>query len=368
MGLESQRNAAHDIKNDLQEVVGLVSAYDQELISRGNSNNNVDRVLEDPNPNGGHSPSSSNGGLAIQYIEEDPREIYAVPERSTSAGALGGKDTWRTQSELRALAKVQHTPLRKTVLQRKVNASRDGPFQTLTTGETRLGTDHLSTTTRGTKKKKTSSSTKFNQRNSPLDLDVSSRVSRAASRITTRLESNLRDTRTTIQRKLLVPTIKACDLASVIYHDVAYDPLITYERDPDFPSIVETDSAWFRNCLANLVGNAKKHGPKASRITVRLLWLAKSSTIKVEVEDEGKGVSVQQAMRTYITGLGGTVGADGSIFWLKLPILEEPVTMHPLYLTFTGNAEQGFIDYFQPSVAVITLAVSLYLFMTFLTA
>ena len=209
--LESQRNAAHDIKNDLQEVVGLVSAYDQELISRGNSNNNVDRVLEDPNPNGGHSPSSSNGGLAIQYIEEDPREIYAVPERSTSAGALGGKDTWRTQSELRALAKVQHTPLRKTVLQRKVNASRDGPFQTLTTGETRLGTDHLSTTTRGTKKKKTSSSTKFNQRNSPLDLDVSSRVARAASRITTRLESNLRDTRTTIQRKLLVPTIKACD-------------------------------------------------------------------------------------------------------------------------------------------------------------
>ena len=185
-------------------------------------------------------------------------------------------------------------------------------------------------------------------------------------------------------------------VASVIYHDVAYDPLITYEKDPDFPSIVETDSAWFRNCLANLVGNAKKHGPKASKITVRLLWLAKSSTIKVEVEDEGKGVSVQQAMslfcedstrqgsnthgisslsgiglqavRTYITGLGGTVGADGSIFWLKLPILEEPVTMHPLYLTFTGNAEQGFIDYFQPSVAVITLAVSLYLFMTFLTA
>ena len=61
-----------------------------------------------------------------------------------------------------------------------------------------------------------------------LDLDVKSRVARAASRIAKRLETGLRDTRTAIQQKTLVPTIAACDLATTIYKDVAYDPLISY--------------------------------------------------------------------------------------------------------------------------------------------
>ena len=393
--IESQRNAAHDIRNDLQEVVGLVSTLDQAYLSQNNSGGDADDYSYGKGNDG-------NGGLSVHYTDQDPRELQNQATRSTSEGAA---DNWKTQSELRELKKrFAHHPLspftqmnnnktttasgteirRGDVVRRSsstISQLQQSQQQSQQSHETKHYAEDMERNSDTLRQRHSSSSLKSND-DSPLDLDVKSRVRRAATRIKTRLESGLRDTHTAIQRKLLVPTIEPCDLASVIYYDVAYDPLITYEKDDDFPSIVETDSAWFRNCLANLIGNAKKHGPKHSKINVRLLWLAQSSTIKVEVKDEGKGVSSHQALtifrddrplgahigengiglqavRTYISGLGGSVGADGSTFWLKLPVVEEPVNMHPLFLTFTGNAELKFCEYFQPSLPVITLSVSM---------
>ena len=53
-------------------------------------------------------------------------------------------------------------------------------------------------------------------------------------------------------------------------------------------------------------------------------------------------------------GLGGSVGAEGSVFWLKLPIREPPVEMHSVILTFVGKgAEKSFRDYLMPSIPVV---------------
>ena len=50
----------------------------------------------------------------------------------------------------------------------------------------------------------------------------------------------------------------------------------------------------------------------------------------------------------------GSVGAEGSVFWLKLPIREPPVEMHSVILTFVGKgAEKSFRDYLMPSIPVV---------------
>jgi two-component system OmpR family sensor kinase len=90
----------------------------------------------------------------------------------------------------------------------------------------------------------------------------------------------------------------------------------------------------------NLVGNARKHGPEAAPVTVRVR--RDRDRAVVEVRDEGKGLSEADAARAFDrfwrsdpgregSGLGlaivravvqrhgGTVGVRGSTFTLRLP-------------------------------------------------
>jgi len=117
-----------------------------------------------------------------------------------------------------------------------------------------------------------------------------------------------------------------------------------------------------------------------------------TSTLQVEVEDAGSGVAEAQAIsifrdrglsniglngatsiglhavRTHMTGLGGSVGANGSTFWLKLPVREEPMAIHPVTLEFSENAEKGFREYYVPSVSVMLTSFILYTTLSFLAA
>ena len=79
-------------------------------------------------------------------------------------------------------------------------------------------------------------------------------------------------------------------------------------------------------------------------IHVRMSYLQSSCEASIEVTDQGKGVTPVQAREifnlakassttdgsgngiglkatlTYISGLGGTCGADGATFWIKFPL------------------------------------------------
>ena len=92
---------------------------------------------------------------------------------------------------------------------------------------------------------------------------------------------------------------------------------------------------WVRTIVQNLVGNAKKHGPRGGTVVVRLSYLADTAEASIEVQDEGKGISPAEArsvfessdgiglksVRTYVKGLGGSYGCcrNPSTFWVKFP-------------------------------------------------
>ena len=438
--LESQRNAAHDIKNDLQEVVGLVSTlgnYDESDSDGGGGGANGQLVVQyteekesDSGPRRNYSSDSTSSKEALHSLTQEQLRHFAIkkfayqesPVTKASAanttkfayqespGERGGRTGKNTETNPSAANTTTPTttPDDTTAAATAATATTVNDTTTATNNTTTANgttppnttTDRSSSTSSTASLARSISSTSStssasarkstnltSNKESLLDYDVKSRVTRAAGRITTRLETGLRDTASAIERKLLLPTIEPCDLASIVYRDVAYDPLIAFEKDEDFPSIIETDAAWMRNCVANLVGNAKKHGPKESKIVVRLLWFAKLSELKIEIEDEGSGVSDDQAIsifldrgsavgengiglqavHTYITGLGGSVGAKGSVFWLKLPVREKPVVMDTITLSFSGNAEEGFREsYNKLSIPIMLLCFLLYSTMTFL--
>jgi hypothetical protein len=103
--------------------------------------------------------------------------------------------------------------------------------------------------------------------------------------------------------------------------------------DKNFPSTVTTDSEWLRTCILNLVHNAKKHGPLNGTVDIHLIWVAETSSIRIEVIDEGQGLSPAKsrdiwrgkggglgilAVISYIEGLGGKCGNKGSTFFIEV--------------------------------------------------
>ena len=333
--LETQRNAAHDIRNDLQEVMGLVELSNNTGIYEGGNTGGGGGKSDLSHPNILSGTAAQSGGvsnsLRTEIIDEHPSKVRAVPP-------------YRDRSSFSASRSVSD--------QREQNVGNDSVAAT-------LGPD-----------------------------EVKSRVRRGIGRIRLRLEASLRDTKTAIQRKDLLPTIEPCDLAELVRAEVASDPQIEFFISPDFPTQVQTDSAWFLHCVSNLVGNAKKHGGQG-QIQVQLLWDPPASVIRFEVTDSGSGVTEAQchalfrdhsgapviqktghgiglqSVQTYIRGLGGTCGAVRSTFWLRLPIIQRPTKMGRIFLNFQGTEETNFRKHYVPSPSVFVVSYGLYSVCTF---
>ena len=186
--------------------------------------------------------------------------------------------------------------------------------------------------------------------------------------MTQRLETSLRDGRNTMLDEMsrLVPEILPCNLGKLILEDYILDPLVVVEISGDFPERCETDSAWVKTCVLNLVSNAKKHGPTNRPVKIQLIWMSETSTIRVAVTDEGSGLSPARsrivwrgqagrqnkgisigigAIRSYIDGLGGSYGSENSTFWVQVPggMTISSFTMSPWTLRFvSAQAEQKF--------------------------
>ena len=122
----------------------------------------------------------------------------------------------------------------------------------------------------------------------------------------------------------------------IMEEELRLDDLIKFTVSKEFPESIETDVPWIRTILQNLIHNAKKHGPSNSIIDVHLSYV-KNKGITIKVTDKGPGINPVRArdlfdpettntgigliaVQTYITGLKGTCGANGSTFWVKFPM------------------------------------------------
>jgi signal transduction histidine kinase/CheY-like chemotaxis protein len=345
--LETQRNAAHDIRNDLQEVLGLVELSNstgiyKDITGDGDGGHNPE-TLRNLRENDARS-DEVNGSLRVEIIDENPKTLGSMP--------------FHTRPPFKVARSVSDTSLTLRPRLKKLAIDKShsdlDPDRSQRPGSPTLGAD-----------------------------EVKSRVRRAAGRIRHRLDTGLRDTTTVIQRKDLLPTIETCDLAELVRTEVASDRQIEFFISPDFPKQVQTDSAWIRSCVANLVGNAKKHGGQGP-IQVQLLWDPRASSIRFEVTDSGSGVTEAQAralfrdhsrvpvikksgngiglqaVKTYIRGLGGMVGAERSTFWFRLPVSHRHTKMHPVFLTFQGGEETNFRKHYLPSPSVFIVSYGLF--------
>ena len=130
----------------------------------------------------------------------------------------------------------------------------------------------------------------------PSQMDVLSlRVQDVTSRIMHRLDASLRDGDAVVHNDMtrLNPHVKSCNLRSIMEQDLVLDDLVVLTVSEDFPSTIETDVPWMRTIVQNLVHNAKKHGPVGGRIDVRMTSLNDEASI--EVSDQGKGVDPARA-------------------------------------------------------------------------
>ena len=130
--------------------------------------------------------------------------------------------------------------------------------------------------------------------NTQMDV-LSLRVQDVTSRIMHRLDASLRDGDAVVHNDMtrLNPHIKSCNLRSIMEQDLVLDDLVVLTVSEDFPSTIETDVPWMRTIVQNLVHNAKKHGPVGGRIDVRMTSLNDEASI--EVSDQGKGVDPARA-------------------------------------------------------------------------
>ena len=129
---------------------------------------------------------------------------------------------------------------------------------------------------------------------------------------------------------------------------------LRFAAQPGDPVRLTADPMRLRQIMLNLIGNAVKF-TTAGSVTVRLLWTADRTAVRMEVEDTGPGVPPHQRERLFeafermddantavtegaglglaissrlIGAMGGRIGCDdrpghaGSVFWFELPALE----------------------------------------------
>ena len=374
--LETQRNAAHDIRNDLQEVLGLVELSTEKSMVRSKHyiNDEIEGKAKD-------SADTNNGTVSgtrvIQGEATSKNESAGVEQVCKLVVASGDSiDTMPLSKTFEPASSAYPGKYNRSL-------SEDAPsFAKASSLSQGISMQHFQLEKPNAQPEEGKDGT--------LGVDeVKSRVRRAATRIRTRLDAGLRDTATAIKRKDLLPVIQMCNLTELIRVEVFGDPQIEFFISPGFPDLVETDPAWVRSCVANLVGNAKKHGPKNGPIQVRLLWEEQDSAVRIEVSDRGQGVTEAQALalfrdigdapvlrsdssgiglqavKTYIAGLGGTVGADKSTFWFRIPLLRRPTEMHPIFLYFNGAEEANFRKYIIPKASIFSISYGLLCFATY---
>jgi signal transduction histidine kinase len=158
--------------------------------------------------------------------------------------------------------------------------------------------------------------------------------------------SRLLDDLLTLAREDATGAISAApvDLVEVAREALELHPGPALLETPDgAPVVARGDRSALLLATGNLVGNARKHGPEAAPVTVRVR--RDRDRAVVEVRDEGKGLSEADAARAFDrfwrsdpgregSGLGlaivravvqrhgGTVGVRGSTFTLRLPLSE----------------------------------------------
>ena len=137
-------------------------------------------------------------------------------------------------------------------------------------------------------------------------------------------------------------------------------------------------------------GKREKTRPPKRTYSRQLLWDSQTSAIRFEVTDNGKGVTEAQAhalfrdqgvariiqksgngiglqaVKTYVAGLGGTVGAERSTFWFRIPIIQTPTKMHPIFLTFQGAEETSFRKYYMPSPVMFITSYGMFSILNFI--
>lgn len=309
--LAAQRNANHDVRNVLQEILAIVE------ISKGNSSQQSQQLLKLMMPEKQDEKGNTITNSATTKVE-DLEEIEIVVENSNKSNKL--QDVVNNEEEINQRTET-------------VAAPRSNSMNSIDsyTGDS----------------------------TNPSVL----RVRTAISRMTDRLETSLRDSRNVVIDELsrLVPEIKPTNIGKILMEDYALDPLVRIEIATEFPKTVETDSDWVRTCVLNLVHNAKRHGPQSEMVTVSLEWISETSTIRITVKDQGVGPSPARsrqiwrgkgrkggigidAVRSYIDGLGGTYGNDASSFWIEVPggMTDSVHTMNKWCVVFSSKMKKIF--------------------------
>jgi two-component system OmpR family sensor kinase len=162
------------------------------------------------------------------------------------------------------------------------------------------------------------------------------------------------------QRPLALAPVDLLALADDAVHDArAVDPArpVRLEVGPaDPPPVVLGDERRLRQVLANLVGNAVRHTPPGTSVTVRVATEPDRPAVVLTVADEGPGMTAEHAARVFerfyradpsrardeggtglglaivaalVAGHGGTVDVDtapgrGARFRVELPLAAVP--------------------------------------------
>ena len=367
--MEAQRNAAHDVRNALQEVLSIVD-----------SGGSMQRGAADTASSSGGSSSKGNSKMQASAAISIKTAETALAIPSASAAAAAGEEKLSAVAtaadELRLNKTTPASPRSTSSSAPGILATTPKHIGTVVTAEEESAirgsvpsTDsidrngHSST---GSTAAATDSTDDRRRPTATFDPDsptsassIAPLVRIAIRRITNRLDSSLRDERNVVMDDFsrLTPVVEPCNLANLFREDLILDTQITYLQAANFPMTVETDPAWMRTCLWNLVNNAKKHGPYRGNIQVGLLWISNSSSIRLEVTDQGTGISPARAreiwrgqnsrpgaigikaVKSYIDGLGGTYGCNRSTFWVQVPggLTESHLSMHPWLLRFSSS-------------------------------
>lgn len=356
---ESRRNVAHDVRNSLQEILALI-----EINALGRTTSRT------PSP----APGPLIGSVPDCTAEIAPRVVVEVIGDANSQAQMDGVEPKEGLSESKASASAGSPSSTKS-------GDAENSSTTTTTDGAGYSTDGGGGGSGGGGSSASSeSASQYLPHILPSAASHGERgrlllrqVRGSVDRISARLNSALRDDRRVVANpdSSLTPTLGAHDLPSVITRNLRHDPSITFSYQSDFPAQICTDAEWVLTCLQNLVGNAKLHGPRNGRVFVHLNWIAVARRFRVEVRDEGEGVTADtrrdilegkgsgiglKAVRSYVKALGGNLGIDGSTFWFSVPEQNRPVVMHPVFLSFGGAAEARFRDTKDLTSAEVTMA------------
>ena len=220
--LAAQRNANHDVRNVLQEILAIVEI--------GSSQPELLALL-------GIEEDDKGSGKEVG-VGEGERKI--VVDKQKLAQRVDPETDQRGAGETKNAATTSNT---------NTTNSTSTSTTTSTTTATTTPFHHFppqhffppqhSHHDQGNKKANTTTTT-----TDPTVL----RVRTAISRMTNRLETSLRDGRNVVMDELsrLVPEISPTTLGKIIYEDYVLDPLVVMEISAEFPETVETDSAWLR--------------------------------------------------------------------------------------------------------------------------